>query len=112
LTVQFGFAALLILPGMKEVRPSYISGPPRFWEVIYQEYQRSLLAEVIASNNPEASKVKVIKIFNSILGDRIKLIVTGGAPTAPPVRAFMEVTNFYVTLFLNFFRSALHSAEL
>ncbi|EFA81353.1 hypothetical protein PPL_05336 [Heterostelium album PN500] len=77
---------------LRELRPLSFWGVPRVWNLIYSQYQSEL--EQFRAQNPESSpefcEEKVLKRFANILGNRVKTIVTGGAPTSPEVMEFMR----------------------
>ena len=65
-------------------RPTQLMMIPRVSSLVYQAYQRRVLAEGAAR---EAAIVDDMRA--SFLGDRLCLVTTGAAPTAPEVLAFL-----------------------
>jgi fatty acid CoA ligase FadD9 len=76
----------------KLLNPSSIAGVPRIWNKLYAEYQLAL--ETASANNPtlatELIEEKVLKEFSTILGDRLDVVVIGGAYSEPKVKEFLK----------------------
>jgi fatty acid CoA ligase FadD9 len=67
------------------VRPTVLTLVPRVGEMIYQSYRTRLVQEGIGA------KEKILaQMGREYLGNRLVMIITGSAPTAPEVRAFLQ----------------------
>eukprot|EP01102_Stenamoeba_stenopodia_P019503 TRINITY_DN7383_c0_g1_i4.p1 TRINITY_DN7383_c0_g1~~TRINITY_DN7383_c0_g1_i4.p1 ORF type:complete len:1213 (+),score=339.00 TRINITY_DN7383_c0_g1_i4:57-3641(+) len=82
----------LIFDDFQLARPTIISSTPRLWNLLYSEYNKALAAAHI--NDPTTPKEEiekqVLKLFETKLGNRIKYIITGGAPVNPTVLAWLS----------------------
>jgi fatty acid CoA ligase FadD9 len=64
------------------VRPTAMSCPPNIWNGLFGIYN-----QLIANNVPESQALAQVA---ALFGDRIQVVVTGGAPTAPALLAFVS----------------------
>eukprot|EP01132_Coremiostelium_polycephalum_P005512 gene5512-6866_t len=76
------------------LRPKSIGGVPRFWNYIYSLYKSDRDTVLGMIENPTQDDIDnceaiLTKKYSTFLGDRIKTIVTGGAPTSPDVLDWM-----------------------
>jgi fatty acid CoA ligase FadD9 len=80
----------LVFEDILLARPSSISASPVFWNKIYSEYKHALQSYIDGGDTPEGAEIKALKEFSLVLGDRINIIVTGGAATSDEVLKFLR----------------------
>ncbi len=81
-----------LLEDIRIARPTFLSLFPRIFELIHQHFQNEVAKRL---RQDEGSKVDIEqKVMHemrpSYLGDRLRCIVFGSAPTSPKVRDFIE----------------------
>ena len=77
-----------------QVSPSIFAAIPRFWNKLHSSFQNEL--KIAIENEKDTEKHKEIKNellekYGKSLGNRIRNIVTGGAPTADDVFSFLRM---------------------
>ena len=55
-----------LLKEFKTVRPSYLTSPPRLFNMVYNNFQRDLLGK-------KATKEELLKEYQSVFGGRVKV---------------------------------------
>lgn len=72
------------------IRPTMVIATPRFWNKLYEEYRLVFNEGISKGLNPTQADDQALKKLSSVLGDRVRLISTGGAPTRPEVIDFLN----------------------
>jgi fatty acid CoA ligase FadD9 len=75
-------------------RPSTFSAVPRVWNLLYTKYKEALEFEVaeVSDDLKKVVEEDVRTRFEKILGDRIRSISFGGAPTSEEVKKWIRAT--------------------
>jgi long-subunit acyl-CoA synthetase (AMP-forming)/nucleoside-diphosphate-sugar epimerase/acyl carrier protein len=88
-----------IFEDIQIIRPTTLVSTPRLWNIIYGEYQKQLEQELTKLDNSDSElyekekkqiEEKLLEEFKKMLGNRIRLLITGGAPTALAVIDFLR----------------------
>jgi long-subunit acyl-CoA synthetase (AMP-forming) len=79
---------------IKIVRPTYVSSPPRIWNVVYNRFKETLEERRRSpkfDGDEVALRTRVLQEFSTnIFGDRVQGVSTGGAPTSAEVMKFIR----------------------
>ncbi|KYQ89825.1 hypothetical protein DLAC_09801 [Tieghemostelium lacteum] len=83
---------------LKLLRVHSLWGVPRFWNFLYSQFQADLLEETKKNllldeelRIPEDTLYSMVLVkFHNMFGGRVRTLVTGGAPTSPEVKEFMN----------------------
>jgi long-subunit acyl-CoA synthetase (AMP-forming) len=87
-----------IFEHIQTVRPTILVSTPRLYNILYGKYQKQL-AIATEDLNPNLENyqdhyktidINLLKEFKQMLGDRLKVIVTGGAATSVDVLKFLK----------------------
>jgi long-subunit acyl-CoA synthetase (AMP-forming) len=75
-------------------RPSTFSAVPRVWNILYTRYKEALESEAAQVSDDLRPVVEedIRKRFEAVLGDRVKTISFGGAPTSEDVKKWIRST--------------------
>jgi fatty acid CoA ligase FadD9 len=80
----------LLFEDIKAIEPNEINATPRFWNILYDEYCRTMELETHQQIPLLALKAWAFKRLRSYFGSNLKVIVTGGAPISPAVIEFLR----------------------
>eukprot|EP01126_Amoeba_proteus_P012033 TRINITY_DN14937_c0_g1_i1.p1 TRINITY_DN14937_c0_g1~~TRINITY_DN14937_c0_g1_i1.p1 ORF type:complete len:317 (+),score=56.26 TRINITY_DN14937_c0_g1_i1:2-952(+) len=103
-----------LLTSIQTLRPTLFEATPSFWNTLYMEFNRQLHVASSSSNQSAtvSSKDEQLMLYrktlslmrgNLLLGNRVRLIITGGAPTSESVKKFLmdvflvPVSDVYAT---------------
>ncbi|EGC30425.1 hypothetical protein DICPUDRAFT_157845 [Dictyostelium purpureum] len=77
---------------ISQIRPHSFWAVPRFWNLLYSQYKNDLKEYTkLNPNEPlPLAKLHCQKQIKALLGNRIKTLVTGGAPTSKEVLTFLN----------------------
>ncbi|CAF4468704.1 unnamed protein product, partial [Didymodactylos carnosus] len=80
-----------IFEDIRLLQPSRLSCTPRFWNVLFSEFQCEYAAQVEKhpQEDPDLIRERITVQFRSIFGTRLKNVSTGGAPISDTVKQFM-----------------------
>ncbi|CAF0897192.1 unnamed protein product, partial [Didymodactylos carnosus] len=80
-----------IFEDVQLLQPTILSCTPRFWNVLYLEFQREYLAQLEKHNDSDRDHIryKVLAQFRSMFGERLSYVTTGGAPSGDIVKRFL-----------------------
>uniref|UniRef100_A0A0G4H663 AMP-dependent synthetase/ligase domain-containing protein n=1 Tax=Chromera velia CCMP2878 TaxID=1169474 RepID=A0A0G4H663_9ALVE len=70
------------------LRPAMIVAPPRVWNCLYEKFQRRLRE----GEGREKEIERLNEDFRNMMGGRLQVVCTGGAPTAQRVMEWLEGT--------------------
>eukprot|EP01133_Synstelium_polycarpum_P007334 gene7334-8540_t len=82
----------ILFNDLAQLRPHIFWGVPRLWNLMFTQYQSELdkFTQDHKDSSKEYCEEMVIKKFSNILGQRVRSLVTGGAPTSDEVMDFMR----------------------
>ncbi|MGY4708514.1 carboxylic acid reductase [Mycolicibacterium sp. CBM1] len=72
------------------IRPTQLNLVPRVWDMIHQEVQSEVDRRVGAAGSAAVTAEVLAEKRRSLLGDRFVAAITGSAPIAPELRAWVE----------------------
>ncbi len=81
-----------LLEDIRLARPTYLSLFPRIFELIHQHFQNEVAGRLKNSSENKGTIEKAVmqQMRHIYLGDRLKIIVFGSAPTSKKVQIFMR----------------------
>jgi long-subunit acyl-CoA synthetase (AMP-forming)/thioester reductase-like protein len=81
---------------LRAVRPTVLSSTPRFWGDLHSEYEAALAAALPTVPRDDERALGTLRercalaVFRDVLGGRVRVAATGGAPTPASVKRWLQ----------------------
>jgi long-subunit acyl-CoA synthetase (AMP-forming) len=81
---------------LRAVRPTVLSSTPRFWGDLHSEYEAALAAALASVPRDDERAIGTLRercalaVFRDVLGGRVRVAATGGAPTPASVKRWLQ----------------------